>query len=625
MADLYNTLVNFIPASAALIIVFICAVIVGLETGKWRKLYFTRREYLATVVVCLIGIVAFFQIPLNEMQGIYRIVIVCVLAVFVLLSLARKEHCLFPKNLLLKKWDRIYQYKDKESGKFFYRIVKVFLSPYEKAVVEIKELRRIYNKKPYEVYARLNALEIPESNIKLKQDQQHLRAAVLIEMGAYTEAKSILENMVQNGESNLKTLTELCVAYDRTGNSKEAMRIAEGAYQEVIAGRNQMDQTVLAEVYHNYASCLEKKMDTHRGLDIAKKAVDIALEQENLLTIQMTILDYFKLVWKYERDIQRIEEYLEKYRNAIPGDCDLCLEYVNVKLQLFWMGCQIGNLSQYLLEIYHKNLLYLSHIEEKCFFCMSCMKVAFGQGLDISDYLSDMVYFLKYHTEELNCMERLRIYSGLAWIVNNYQMHCAKNRYQISEDYNILQRMYFIYVNNKKSQEIKKMLDQTDSIWLRQRCELREMQWQVLTVKEYNFEKFYEIWMQLYNDWQSVDAIWEMLEVDLHIIEECMSKENVEDSNTEAFLMRTAKKEVIRKHLADAERLLNIMDYDAVRVDYAIRMSKGYFFAGMLEDAKRQLQIFESKNISETFLLQWHAEDYQNLKRFIYTSSRTVG
>lgn len=47
------------------------------------------------------------------------------------------------------------------------------------------------------------------------------------------------------------------------------------------------------------------------------------------------------------------------------------------------------------------------------------------------------------------------------------------------------------------------------------------------------------------------------------------------------------------------------------------KMSKGYFFAGMPEEARRYLEIFENENISEKFLPEWEAEDYRNLKIFL--------
>lgn len=66
------------------------------------------------------------------------------------------------------------------------------------------------------------------------------------------------------------------------------------------------------------------------------------------------------------------------------------------------------------------------------------------------------------------------------------------------------------------------------------------------------------------------------------------------------------------------------MNYDVIRAAYTIRMEKGYVFAGKMEEAKKQLDIFEDAKISETFLLEWEKEDYKVLRSILQEDSAEV-
>lgn len=139
--------------------------------------------------------------------------------------------------------------------------------------------------------------------------------------------------------------------------------------------------------------------------------------------------------------------------------------------------------------------------------------------------------------------------------------------------------------------------------------------------KAYNFDNICEQLLQLYKECELGQDVHAMLNIDISMIEECERIENLENPNLSPRFVRSSKKDVLLRHLQDAQRLLELMDYDPIRVEYAIRMSKGYVFAGKMEEAKEQLKIFEDAKIPRTFLLEWEWENYMTLRKILQEES----
>lgn len=195
-------------------------------------------------------------------------------------------------------------------------------------------------------------------------------------------------------------------------------------------------------------------------------------------------------------------------------------------------------------------------------------------------------------------------------------MQCENNNFNISEYYNEFVHLYMGYREKLEKIELYQALDETNSIWCNQKCELRMMIISLKKRKEkYDFNDIYEEYMHIYRERKASNAIMEMLHINMIIIEECIS--NVETYNLPLELIRTAKKDVLLKHLAETERLLEIINYDVISAEYAIKISRGYYFAGFMDKVKEYRYVFEKSKIPENFLLEWDKKNYKTLKKFL--------
>lgn len=254
----------------------------------------------------------------------------------------------------------------------------------------------------------------------------------------------MLDNIYRKKWDDLTTASMRCVLYDRTGNNHLAMEESRKAYQKMIVGVDYVDSDIVAQVYHNYACFLIKDHQINRGLDIAKDAVDYVLKEGKSALLHPTMEDYLKLLVQYTSEDFKIQEYMEKYEKAIVGDCNICLSYVNMKLYLLNMNRQKENVGNYLLKIYKVNMMRLVG-EQKCFFILSCMNVAFAHGIDIKNFFHDILGVMKDECKKLETVKRVRFYNGLSVIYDFYLVQCERNNFNISEHYNEFVHLYIEY------------------------------------------------------------------------------------------------------------------------------------------------------------------------------------
>lgn len=154
------------------------------------------------------------------------------------------------------------------------------------------------------------------------------------------------------------------------------------------------------------------------------------------------------------------------------------------------------------------------------------------------------------------------------------------------------------------------------SIWVNQKCELRKMIIQHQKRKiGYDFDAIYKQCIQLYREREASDSVMDMLNINMDIIDECMR--NIVDKQVPLERVRSAKKELLLEHLSRVENLLDRINYDVIRAEHAIRISKGYYFAGEMGKAKEYMCLFEESRIPESFLLEWDKENYRMLKCFL--------
>lgn len=613
MFDLYTILENLMSPILAAVLLIVVALAVMAFTGKWEKCFFTYKDFVCTSFFVLAGVICFLGMPEIRCQKFFRNLIAVIVTIFLIIKIYGKEHFVFPKNLLIKKWDKL---STKSKNKLCYKIAYKLLSSYEKMWVELEEIKNIYEEQPYEAYCRLKKMDVSHCNEEMEDIYYQLLAASLLGMGAYSEAKGLLERMREKHPDNLRTLVMLCVVYDRAGKSSEAMQIAEDTYQKMISRSIKGDLDLVAQIYHNYACFLVYGYHINKGLDVAREATDYALQQKNLKVIHIVVRDYLKLLTQYSKDDSKISQYWEKYQQAVGETRDTCIPYINTKLYLLQMNYPIGDIGQYLTYVYNRNKERLSG-EGKCFLCLTCMNVAFSHSKNIDFFLKEIIELMKKESRHLEPMKRLRFYNNLMTVAENYYVQCDMNAFPKSEYYNEFFELYLSYTNTEKENEIKKMLDATESIWTNQKCELRRMLIDIQRKKEYNFDNIYEQFLQLYKEYELGQDVRAMLEIDMNIIEECEYIKNLENHNLPPQYLRSGKKDVLLRHLQDAKRLLDLMNYDVIHAEYAIRMSKGYVFAGKMEEAKEQLKIFEDAKIPDTFLLEWERANYMMLQSIL--------
>lgn len=244
------------------------------------------------------------------------------------------------------------------------------------------------------------------------------------------------------------------------------------------------------------------------------------------------------------------------------------------------------------------------------------MNVAFAHSMDIDNYLGDILALMKEECKELEVLKRVRFYSGLSNVVDFYPVQCKNNHYSMSKYYSEVVQLYNEYCNNMEQKELYQSLENTDSIWINQKCELRKMIIHYHKRKEgYDFEEIYKQYMQLYREREASDSVMDMLSINIDIIDECLR--NIEDEHVPLELVRTAKKEILLEHLEKVENLLDGINYDVIYAEHAIRISKGYYFAGEMAKAKEYIRLFEESRIPKTYLLEWERENYRTLKRFL--------
>lgn len=611
LIDFYNVLETFIPSLFAAIILLTIGAVVFSVSGKWKSFFFSHKEYIKTVVFLLTVIIVFFLIPDSNLQKYFRSGILVVTAFIVFVKIYGKEHVIFPKNILLKHWGKIFQIK----GTRRYKVLYVMLSTYEKIHVGLEEIKSYYQKAPYMAYCELKKMNIEQWNPKDQNTYYHMLCAILIELGAYLEAKGVLKKLLKNESEDLVTLSLQCVLYESTGNVQLAMEVARKAYQNIIIETGNVEPSVITQIYHNYACLLIRDYQINKGLDIMKDAADYALKEGKSVILDRTVGDYLKLLIQYFPKDSKIEEYIKKYDETVTDNRDRCLSYINMRLFLIQMNYQKENLADYLTYVYELNRIHFKG-EERCFFCLSCMNVAFAHSMDIDNYLRDILEVMKDECKSLDVLKRVRFYNGLSNVVDFYPVQCENNHYSISEHYGEMVQLYNEYCDNLEQKELYQALECTDSIWINQKCELRKMIIQHQKRKiGYDFDTTYKQYMQLYRERESNDSVMDMLNINMDIVDECMR--DIVDRRAPLELVRSAKKEILLEHLMRVESLLDKINYDVIRAEYAIRISKGYYFAGEMGKAKEYISLFEESRIPETFLLEWDKENYRMLKSFL--------
>lgn len=237
--------------------------------------------------------------------------------------------------------------------------------------------------------------------------------------------------------------------------------------------------------------------------------------------------------------------------------------------------------------------------------------------MDISCFLKDIVELIKNECEKLSNIERLRFFNTLDWIAEAYLIQCKSNSFEKSPYYDEFLQLYLEYQNERRDEELESVLDKTESVFINQKCELYQMKIDIQRKEKYDFEQIYKQFIQIYKERQLSNSVWDMLLIDVDIVTECMRIENVVNPHSPIKFMRSAKKEILTKHLEDAERLFDIIEYEFVREEHAVRMAKGYYFAGLMEKSAEYLDIFENSGIPVTALPEWDKENYVILKTFL--------
>lgn len=346
-----------------------------------------------------------------------------------------------------------------------------------------------------------------------------------------------------------------------------------------------------------------------------KDAVDYALKEGKSAILDRTVVDYLKLLIQYLPKDSKIDKYIKQYEKTIVDDCDKYLPYINMKLLLIQMNYQKDNLADYLTYIYELNRTTFNG-EARCFFCLSCMNIAFAHSMDIDNYLRDILDVMKDECSRLDVLKCVRFYNGLRNVIEFYPVQCENNRYSLSEYYEEVVQLYNKYYDESEYEELCQAIECTDSIWINQKCELRKMIIQHQKSKmEYDFDMIYKQYLQLYKERESSNSVFDMLNINMDIIDECIL--NIVDKQVPLEFMRSAKKTVLLERLISVEKLLDKINYDIIRAEYAIRISKGYYFAGEMKKAKEYINLFEESRIPKSSLLEWDRQNYQMLKCFL--------
>ena len=611
MIDLFSVISEHISSALTADLILILVAVLGYSSGKWRKFFYTKKEYVINLFIAIAFVTAFLLLPSTNEYVIGKSILAVCATLYCAVKIYGKNHTIFPKNILIKNWNKIDKYK----GKFIYKVSYGVLSTFEKIHVDIIEIKGIYENEPYKAYCRLKKIDISIYEECIQQEYYTIYGVVLMGLGAYAEAQTLLENIVEKDKNCLQAVIALSVLYDRTGKIEKSRELAKEAYNQVASNMLRVDYHLKAQVYHNYAAFLEQQHIYNKAIEIAKEAVDIALKQKDLKLVNMTMSSYLKLLLAHNEENQ-IAEYWEKYKQKVNPKCDTYMPYVNLKLYLMRMGYPMGDAGKYLSCIYNLNK-EKQGTEGRCFLCLSCMNNSLGLGVNTNQYLEDMIQLLEYEVELLEPIKRLRVYDGLTFFMEIYEEACTKNRYNKSPHFIELKKKYENYEDRRKEIEIQQMLDETDSIWIAQKTELRFMRIKLERKKQYDFKKIYSEFIQLYKEYELGMDVRAMINIDMDIVKECESYPNWEFIPERATDVRSSQKDILVKHLEDAITLLDGMEYDAVKAEYAIRISRGYVFAGELDKAREHLMFFQKQQIPESYLTDWEREHLKALRRIL--------
>lgn len=609
MLDLYNTLADEIQPIGSAVLTLMVGAGILLYNNKWKKFFFKKADFWKAFGGVFPAIFIFFLMPEIKYQQCWKAMVCFSTVMYIGLKVYEKEHIVFPGNIILSHYYKSPEFRKKKIFSFLRR----FLTPYEKARMELEEIKSFYMEQPYEAYCRLMKMDMSQCKIQDQNEYYLLQAASFLMMGAYSEAEAALENVKDSAGDNATVHSVKCVLYERRGEISKAYDEAKNAYLEMRTGKSGLDQNG-AQIYNNYACFLIRQGQINKGMDIAKDAAEIALQEKKESFLHFTMMNYFKLLAMYEPDDKRIEEYLKKYEAAIPGDCNRCMPYINVKLQLLRMGRKCNISQNYLEEIHSLNMQRFKD-EAKCFFHMSCMNVAFAYGMDLNAYFAIAVQLMREECKELEMIKRVRFYDGLAIIAEFYAEQIEQGLINSTKGLKEFVDLYKKYINESKEAEVRQALEATDSIWVNQKCELR---WNLIGIEKQKnpmeFDKVYGLYQELYKEWESEKSVFDMLTINQNIIDECIR--HVENQFVPAQMMRSTKKKILLERLQMQEELLKKIDYGVVTAEHAIDIARGYSFAGEEEKMREYMKIFEDSGIPVSSLPEWLRERYGVMKSF---------
>lgn len=353
------------------------------------------------------------------------------------------------------------------------KLISIFLSPYERVQIILFDAESTLDSEPYETYQLLKSQKIDTWQDADKDFYYKLMSASLFYLGAMKEAGALAEKFYEKNSDDVLICSILCVIYNQAGQTKKAIMMAEQAYQIMISEPKKLNYNY-AQVYNNYACALIWENRIDRGLDIARDGIKAALNGKDESMIHLAVANYLKLLWRYRGDCTLIETVLEQYKSALNQPEDTCIEYINCQLILMHSGYKTKNLEEYIRKIYIKNVPDMQG-EEKCFFSLSCINVAWSHSVDVKEYFDDPIKLLCDECKQLNMISRVRFFNQIMTFVIYYPEHCRVNGFTLDKRYQTVADLVMQYLNNEAIEDTENALAETDSICMNQKCELRRI------------------------------------------------------------------------------------------------------------------------------------------------------
>lgn len=617
--EIFDILTDYFTVFQAACITILIAVMYYIYSGKWKSV-FNSKCGMAAAALAAMGILYICIYPpgciAESLSSIWHVVLIVLFVVIgsVMLYRTVKTTPLFEYLTNQKKMV--------SPGSKKWRLIYMLLSPYERVQLVLSDAKRTLDSDPYRTYKLLKSQKIDSWRKADREVFDKLMAASLLYLGAIKAAKGKAEKLHEKNSDDMSTCSILCTIYAQMGKVTEMKMMANRAYHTMIAESEHADYQ-RAQVYNNYACALILERRTDLGLDIAKKGMETALKENNMSMLHLTTTNYLKLLLRYKHDSGLIDDVLKRYLEALGKPENTCIEYINCQLMLIHNGYQKKNLEKYISTIFWANLPNMQG-EEKCFFCLSCINVAWSHSVDVGVYLDDLIKVLKHECKELKTISKVRFYHQLMPFVLNYPAHCGKNGFKLDKRYNEIEDLARNYLAEEAVSNIEKALSETDSVCINLKCELRRI---LIDVKRQlgvcSFDEIMELHRSVFREYEAEENIMEMLQVVLQEIDECVYEIQISSGAPMGFLQPvTDKKSIVaREQLQQlnqrAESLLDQIDAELKKGDFYIRLAKGYCIAGDVENARRCLEQHRLGGCPETWLTEWIKCDYYEMQRVL--------